>query len=57
VAAAYAEAGHFDQAVATARRALQLAARQNNTASVQAIQAQLDCYQAGSPFRDKGKSP
>jgi Flp pilus assembly protein TadD len=57
LAAAYAEAGHFDQAVASARRALQLAARQNNAAMVAAIQAQLDSYQAGSPFRDTGKSP
>ncbi len=57
LAAAYAEAGHFDQAIATARRALQLAAGQNNAAQVAAIQAQLDCYQAGSPFRDPGQSP
>jgi protein O-mannosyl-transferase len=57
LAAAYAEAGQFDQAVAAARRALQLAARQNNAAMVAAIQAQLNCYQARSPFRDTGKSP
>lgn len=57
LAAAYAEAGHFDQAVATARLALQLAAGQNNAAMVAAIQTQLDCYQSGSPFRDMGKSP
>jgi protein O-mannosyl-transferase len=57
LAAAYAEAGHFDQAVAAARRALQMAASQNNAAMAAAIQTQLDCYQAGSPFRDTGKSP
>jgi Flp pilus assembly protein TadD len=57
LAAAYAEAGQFDQAVAAARRALQLATRQDNAAMVAAIQAQLNCYQAGSPFRDTGQSP
>ena len=57
LAAAYAEAGHFDQAVATARRALQLATSQNNAAMVADIQAQLNCYQSGSPFRDARKSP
>jgi tetratricopeptide (TPR) repeat protein len=57
LAAAEAEAGKFDQAVATAGRALQLASRQGNPAVVAAIQAQLNCYKAGSPFRDKSASP
>ncbi|MGP8199350.1 MAG: tetratricopeptide repeat protein [Limisphaerales bacterium] len=57
LAAAYAETGDFNQAVATARRALELATRQNNAAMVAAIQTQLNCYQAGSPFRDTGASP
>ncbi len=57
LAAAYAEAGRFDQAVAAARRALELATRQNNAAMVAAIQAQLNCYEARSPFRDAGASP
>jgi Flp pilus assembly protein TadD len=57
LAAAYAEAGQFNQAVAAARRALQLAARQDNATMVAAIQAQLNCYEAGSPFRDTAASP
>jgi tetratricopeptide (TPR) repeat protein len=55
LAAADAEAGHFPEAVATARQALQLAEVQNNagaTALVTALQAQLKSYEAGSPFRD-----
>jgi tetratricopeptide (TPR) repeat protein len=57
LAAAYAEAGQFNQAVAAARRALQLATRQDNAAMVTALQAQLSCYEAGSPFRDPVASP
>jgi tetratricopeptide (TPR) repeat protein len=51
LAAAYAEGGQFNQAVATARRALELA-RQDNATMVTTIQAQLKCYEAGSAFRD-----
>jgi tetratricopeptide (TPR) repeat protein len=57
LAAAYAEAGQFDQAVAAAQRALELATRQGNAAMVATIQAQLNCYRGGSPFRDAGTSP
>jgi Flp pilus assembly protein TadD len=57
LAAAYAETGDFNQAVTTARRALQLATRQDNAAIVAAIQMQLNCYQAGSPYRDPVASP
>ena len=55
LAAANAEVGHFPEAVAIARQALQLAANQNHaatTAIITALQAQLKSYQAGSPFRD-----
>jgi protein O-mannosyl-transferase len=55
LAAANAEAGHFPEAVAIAREALQLAVAQNNAgaaALVTALQEQLKSYQAGSPFRD-----
>jgi tetratricopeptide (TPR) repeat protein len=53
LAAACAEAGQFNQAVVAARRALQLAGRQdNNRAMIAAIEAQLISYEAGSPFRD-----
>ena len=54
LAAAYAEAGRFPEAVTTAQRALQLAASQNNVALVAALEAQLKLYQAGSPFHQAG---
>lgn len=57
LAAAYAEAGRFPDAVVTARRALQLAASQNNAAAVAALQTQLKLYQTGSPFHDTGATP
>jgi protein O-mannosyl-transferase len=57
LAAAYAEAGHFEQAATTAQRALELATRQNKATLVPAIQAQLKCYEAGSPFRDTSTPP
>ncbi len=50
LAAAYAEAGRFPEAVETAQRALQLAERQSNTALADAIRSQLKLYQAGLPF-------
>ena len=56
LAAAYAEAGRFPEAITNAQRALQLAAGQNNAALVAALETQLKLYQAGSPFRDTGAS-
>jgi tetratricopeptide (TPR) repeat protein len=53
LAAAYAEVGHFPQAIATAQKALQLAVSQTNAAwLVNRLQTQIKFYQAGSPFRD-----
>jgi tetratricopeptide (TPR) repeat protein len=52
VAAAYAETGRFPEAVATAQRAQQLAAAQNNPELVDALQGEIGLYQTGSPFRD-----
>jgi tetratricopeptide (TPR) repeat protein len=52
VAAAYAEAGRFPDAVAAARRALHMAAAQHDTPDVKAITSQLGCYEAGYAFRD-----
>jgi tetratricopeptide (TPR) repeat protein len=57
LAAAYAEAGRFSEAVATAQRALELATAQANTAQVETLRARISLYQAGSPFRDTGLSP
>ncbi len=51
LAAAYAEAGRFPEAVETAQRALQVAGTQSNTALDKALQSQLKLYQAGLPFR------
>jgi tetratricopeptide (TPR) repeat protein len=51
LAAAYAEAGRFSEAVATAQRALHLAEMRSNTALANAIQSQMTFYQAGRPFR------
>jgi protein O-mannosyl-transferase len=52
LAAAYAEAGRFPDAVATAQRAEQLATAQGNSPVVAAAQEQLGYYQSGRPFRD-----
>ena len=51
LAAAYAEAGRFSNAVETAKRALQLATDQGNTALADAIRAQIRLYQSGLPYR------
>ena len=50
LAAAYAEAGKFTEAVATVRRALQWAG--SNSAMAGKLRADLALYQAGAPFRD-----
>ena len=51
LAAAYAEAGRFPEAAETARRAVQVAEAQSNTALAEALRSQLKFYQAGLPFR------
>jgi tetratricopeptide (TPR) repeat protein len=54
LAAAYAEAGRFPEAIATAQRALQLANAQNDSALASRLSAQLKLYQTGIPYRDTG---
>jgi tetratricopeptide (TPR) repeat protein len=54
LAAAYAEAGRFPDAVATARRAQQLAADRNNPGLVDALQTQIGFYRVDTPFREAG---
>ena len=54
LAAAYAEAGRFTEAVASAQRALELASAQTNNAQVPALKTRIRLYQAGFPFRDTG---
>lgn len=53
LAAAYAEAGRFPEAVKTAQRALQLATAQGDAARASSIRPQLKRYESGLPFRDE----
>jgi tetratricopeptide (TPR) repeat protein len=52
LAAAYAEAGRFPDAIKTAQRALQLATAQGDAARAGSIRTQLRVYESGFPFRD-----
>jgi len=54
LAAAYGETGRFAEAEATARKALQSASTQNDTALAASLQKQIETYAAGSPFRAAG---
>jgi len=53
LAAAYAEAGRFPEAVKTAQRGLNLPATRNNQPLADAIQSRLKLYEARTPFREK----
>jgi tetratricopeptide (TPR) repeat protein len=59
LAAAYAEAGQFSEALETARRALQLAWAQANAKLAGQLQVEMKLYQAGNPFHldPAGNSP
>ena len=57
LAAAWAEAGRFAEAVATAQRALELAAAQTNNTQVESLRGRLKLYQTGAPFRDTELTP
>ena len=50
LAAAYAEAGRFPEALATARKALELATQQNARALADALRTRIALYEAGKPF-------
>jgi len=50
LAAAFAEAGRFSEAVETAQHALRLAEAQSKTRLAAQLQSELKLYQAGSPF-------
>jgi tetratricopeptide (TPR) repeat protein len=52
LAAAYAEAGRFPEAVRTAERAIQLAAAEGKETRALAIREQLESYKSGNAFRD-----
>ena len=51
--AAYAEAGKFSRAVEAARKALALAVKNNDTASVGVLTARIKEYSQNHPFRDE----
>ena len=51
LAAAYAEAGRYADAVETARRAIALSERQGDRALADTIRARLRLYESGSPYR------
>jgi tetratricopeptide (TPR) repeat protein len=53
LAAAYAEAGRFPEAIETAKRALDFSVIQNNKPLAAAIQTQLRFYEANSPYHEK----
>jgi tetratricopeptide (TPR) repeat protein len=57
LAAAYAAAGRFGDAVSNAERALQLAESTGQTALGKDIRLRLDLYRAGRPYRQTSRSP
>jgi tetratricopeptide (TPR) repeat protein len=57
LAAAYAAAGRFSDAAITAERAVQVAASTGQTPLAKDIQARLELYRAGRPFRQSPRSP
>jgi tetratricopeptide (TPR) repeat protein len=52
LAAAYAEAGRFPDAIRTAEAASQLATDSGNVALAKGIRAHIELYRSGHPFRD-----
>ncbi len=50
LAAAYAESGWFPEALATARKALDLATQQTHRALADAVQSRIALYEAGKPY-------
>jgi tetratricopeptide (TPR) repeat protein len=51
LATAYAEAGRFPDALATARKALRVAEQQHNRALADALRSRIALYEAGKPYR------
>lgn len=52
LAAAYAEAGRFNDAITTAQRAMEIAAAQRNGSIAARLQKEIAQFQAGQPLRD-----
>src|SRR5437773_7300297 len=57
LAAGYAEARRFDEALQTARRAMKLASRADNNAVYNAIRDELPLYELGLPYHETAKTP
>jgi hypothetical protein len=57
LAAAYAEAGRFPDAVKAAERAHQLALKEGNESRANSIRAQMELYQSRRAFRDQRYTP
>jgi protein O-mannosyl-transferase len=57
LAAAYAEAGRFPEAVETAQKASNQATRQNNKALAASIEVRRQLYEAKTPFREPPPAP
>ncbi|MEN6457916.1 MAG: tetratricopeptide repeat protein [Thermoguttaceae bacterium] len=55
LAAAYATSERFQEAAATARKALELATKQNQQALVDALQQRIALYDSGKPFVGNGQ--
>ena len=53
LAAAWAEAGKFPEAIATAQQALERATAQTNATQVEALRSRLALYESGKAFRDQ----
>ena len=57
LAAAYAEAGRFADAVKAAERAVQLATGEGNQSRANSIRSQIELYRTASAFRDRRYTP
>lgn len=57
LAAAYAEAGRFPEAIETTERGIALATSQNRADLTAILQSDLQLLQSAQPLRDAGKSP
>lgn len=55
LAAAYAEAGNFSEAVLSAKNALRLASREKNPALAESIKKKIALYEARTPFREPNR--
>ena len=56
VAAAYAEAGRFSEAVAAIRRGVQVATEQHQSDFIDLFQSDLALYEINLPLRDTGSA-